>query len=196
MNEIDAVIDVLSDELLKIYNSYKSYNKRTGDIGEEFAKSVIKQVFLDRKCILYYQGYKTFRTYTQINANHRGRGGIDIFLDFIDTNGKPYYVFIEMKNWDYYLTGISDKWYREKIRQRFFKNDPNKKRYWVVVMNRDNIEYIQRKCRNDKINILPIDELLYGSNLKPKPLKQIFLHFKSEIESMVDLTISGDLIKS
>ena len=62
-------------------------------------------------------------------------------------------------------------------------------------MNRRNIKYIQKKCRRDKINILPIDDLIYGYNLFQIPLKQIFINFKIEITSMINLTISGGLIK-
>lgn len=195
ISEIDAVIQVLNNKLALINNTNLSIQSRIGDMGECFAKEGVKQSFFDRGHILYYYGIRTFRVYKQINPTNKGRGGIDFNVDFTDSNGKNYECFTEVKNWKHYPKGIPPSMYQSEIKDRFANNDPNKNRYWILFMNKSNIQYINTRCISDRINIVPVDDQINQYYINTSLLKPTLLNYIGDFTTLVNRILTGIIKK-
>lgn len=195
ISELDAVVNVLGNKLSSIYKTNKSSQTILGDVGECFAKTGVKQSFFDRGYILYKYGKRTFRVYKQINPTGKGRGGIDFNIDFTDSKGNVYECFTEMKNWNHYHKGIPPHMYNTEIKNRFTKNDPNKDRYWILIINKVNIQYIKNNCISDKINIVPIDDQIDQNYIYKPLLKPTLLHFIGDFNTLINDILSAKIKK-
>ncbi len=190
MSEIDAVVQVLHKKCNRIYKKQPITDNDKGDVGEIFCKYGVKQVFLDRGFYAISGSSKTFTIEEQINPTLTGMGGIDFSSKF-NINSKKYNLFVEMKNWGYYQGGISYSTYKSEILDRFMKNDPQRKRYWILAINKRHIKDIGAWCKNDTINVIPIDAQILSGNINPKTLKPIFKNFIIDFSILVDDIISG-----
>jgi len=190
MNELDAVVQVLHNKCSSIYQGQNITDNDKGDVGELFCKYGVKQVFFNKGFYAIAGSNKTFTIEEQINPGRSGMGGIDFYPKF-KINSKEYKLFVEMKNWRHYWKGIPPTTYKTEILDRFKKNNPQKNRYWILVMNKRNIKYIQPQCIADNINIVPVEEQITPGFIHPITLKPIFEKFVDDFSVLVDDIISG-----
>jgi len=90
----------------------------------------------------------------KFGANAEGSGGIDFKLDIVNLNETEYTLFIEVKNWSAYRS-VPPTMFTEEILDRFTR-DGNHEYNWVVTMNDRNIRFINTRCSDNNIHILPI----------------------------------------
>lgn len=190
MNELGAVVQVLYKKCVPIYQGPTITDNDKGDVGELFCKYGVKQVFYNKGFYAISGSNKTFTIEVQINPTRSGMGGIDFYPKF-KINSKEYKLFVEMKNWKHLKKGIPSSMYNKEILDRFKKNDPQRNRYWIVVINKRNIRYIQSRCTANNINIVPVEEHITPGFINPITLKPIFEKFVDDFSTLVDNIISG-----
>ena len=185
MEENDAVVDLLEEKIKKIYKRKKGNQKsKEGDIGEEFAILGIKQCGFNKGYKIRKKGNGTFRIYKQVSAI-KGRGGVDIFVEFTDNYGKTSGFLVEAKNWKYYPKGISNSFYEDEIQDRFVKPDSNNEFPHSVTMNKKNIPSIIERCNRNGITPLPIDDKITKKNMDADSLKPILEHFVDDFSDYI-----------
>jgi len=185
ISEIDAVIDVLSNKLSNIWIKTKGSAQGKGDIGEIFVKYGVKQCFFDKGYKIRVGGIGTFAVYKQVNKKGKGRGGIDFCIDYTNLKNQFYPLLLEVKNWKHYQHGISPSDYKVWIYDRFNNLDPQRDRYWILAINTRNVKYIYKHCKNDKINIIRLQEHLTNQYIYSPLLDPIFIDFMSKFDSLI-----------
>jgi hypothetical protein len=190
MNELDAVVQVLHNKCSIIYNKPIITQNDEGDVGELFCKYGVKQSFFNKDFYAISGSNKTFTIEEQINPSQIGMGGIDFFSKF-EIKSKLYKLFIEMKNWKHFWKGIPPATYNKQILDRFKNNDPQRNRYWILTINKNNIRYLKTRCNSDNINIVPIEDKIIPTNINQHALKPIFEKFVDDFSILVDDIISG-----
>jgi hypothetical protein len=187
MVEIDAVVEVLKDELTDIWNDdEKDEKSRLGDIGESFVKVAIKQSMFDKGYNNREKGKGTFRVYKQVNADNGGRGGIDFVVEYTDNKGVTSECLVEVKNWDNY--SISKKTYETEIKDRFSIVDPlnNKNRAVAIPKHHTTNINIKDECPKDKITVISMDQQITQATINRNEIKTTFKNFKKEIDKCTD----------
>lgn len=194
MNEIDAVVQILIKKCNKILIRKKLTPKqKLGNIGEIFVRYGLKQSFWNRGYKVEEQGINTFTIERQYRAYEGKKRGMDHHLIFTDKDGTTYKCLIEVKNWMHYKYGISDDMFKKEILKRFTKYDFFRRKCWILAINFRNIKYIEDRCKEHNINIVPIDQHITQQYLASYMLTTILVNFIFDFESLLDRIITKDI---
>lgn len=190
MVKIDSeFIKELKKKLLEIDNSSLNRNNKLGKIGETFVKDGIKRTLWDKGFCVGIIGNNKFSIKEQYKVGEKGTGGIDFYLKF-RVNGVKYKCFIEVKNW-MKMRYITPDTFKEHILNRFEKHDKKNKRYRIVVINKRNIHLISMECKQNNINLIPLEEHITSGMLNIIRLKDIMEHFVDDFSILIDDITTG-----
>lgn len=175
LDEVIAyLVDDMSQDIQEIIERYQGRDphdrKMKGDIGEIFVGRSIKYALLNMGRRYHPSD---FWIETQIGADpETNQGGIDFRLTVTYNDGRKYVFLIEAKNWDERSRSIISQTFEVNILDRFVRVDSNHESFWVITMNRGNIEGIADGCRENDIHIIPLDyqltaDLDYNEILEP-----------------------------
>lgn len=190
MVKVDSeLISKLEKKLLEIDNSSLDDKNKLGKIGEAFVKDGIKITLWNKKLDIGRIGNDKFSIKEQYKADGKGMGGIDFYIKF-RFNGVKYRCFVEVKNW-MKMRYITPDTFKKHILDRFEKLDRRNKKHRIVVMNKRNIHLINKNCKQNNINIIPLEEHITSQMLNIIILKRIMKHFVDDFSILVDDIIKG-----
>jgi hypothetical protein len=185
MTNIDSKsIKELEKKLLKIDNSSLQQNNKLGKIGEKLVKNGIKYYLWGKGFKVRKTGNRTFTIKSQYKAGKGGVGGIDFRLE-IRLYGKTYDCYVEVKNWKKYKF-IPKTMFDTEILGRFTKNANQKGCIWIVVMNKRNVHLIQKRCKQNNIHIIPLEEHITSGYLNTTSLTYIMEQFIDDFSNLIN----------
>jgi hypothetical protein len=192
--KVDAFfISELEKKLLKIDNGSLPRNDKLGKIGEKFVKEGIKYYFWEKGFCVGKVGNETFNIGGPYKPVAGGMGGIDFRLEF-RYNGTSFDCYIEVKNWS--PQKISKKKFDTEIKGRFTKNAPQSGCKWIITMNKRNVPLIQKRCLQNNISIIPLEEHITSGYLIAFQLISIMDHFLDEFSNLIDTMVGIPLQNS
>lgn len=189
--------DNAMEEVFKELDKQDTNNNATGDIGEAFVGYGIHQAIwgLGYSCRADNKP-KSYRLISHYKVpDGSPRGGTDYLLSIIDNNGNKSGVLIEAKNWDNYNANnqkndaISITTFNSEIRDRFTTYDSKKKYTWMTTMNVGNIPNIIQWCKNNSIEIIPIQGYIDG-DISQTTLESMFNTFVIDLTAKLRQVIS------
>ncbi len=193
--KVDAFfINELEKKLDAIDKSSLPQNDKSGKIGEKFVKEGIKYYFWEKGFCVHTIGNETFNIGGPFKPIQGGMGGIDFRLEF-RYSGTSYDCYIEVKNWKHY-TNIPPTMFNTEILYRFTKNAVPSGCVRIVVMNQRNSQLIQQGCRQNNIEIIPLEEHITSRFLNVVDLTRIMEHFLDEFSNLIDKIIGVPLQNS
>ena len=183
----------VNDEIEKIKYDKNNRSNYLGDVGELLVEYGIKWYFWNRGFKIGRFWNYTFRVISQYKADKTTRkGGIDFYIKF-RYGWRTYRLFIEVKNWDDFVTGkgiISDGRFKSQILDRYTKYDRFRIRKRILVITDGYTNNIKLRCEKHGIKVIPLQNQIMPELLHETLVESNLKHFIKDLSGILK-----DLIK-
>lgn len=186
---VDHVVAEMRDDINDVlHDNQMTPNEKRGRIGELLIGRSMKYILLEYETYLPRGEPCHFWIQPQYGADGERRG-VDFRLDIRDAQNVVHTFLVESKNLmdDYPLTPAT---FNDEILTRFTPYDDGHQWTWVVTLNHRHIEDIGQLCRENRIEIVPLDVVLSTDpdiEELTEAVRAFTTHFTELIERYVDL---------
>lgn len=196
--EYDPFVVYVYNKIVEIQSSDRKREIALGDSGETLVEYGLKWFFWNKDFRLGKFRNQTFNLIRHYKADKEtGTGGIDFYLKF-RTHWKTYRCFIEVKNWDDFVTGkgiVSNDRFKNQILNRFTDYDKHKLRHWILVIPEGYIRNIKTRCDCDKnkISIIPLNMQIMPELMSDSSINSDLKCFVKDFSEFINAIIKGGL---
>jgi len=186
---IEHVVTEMRNDITRVLrNNHLTDNEKRGRIGELFVGRSLKYILLEYNSYFPLEQPCHFWIIPQHGriGEHRG---VDFKVDIRDAQNVTHTFLVESKNLrdDYPLTPAT---FHNEILSRFTPYDEEHQWTWIITLNHRHIEDIGALCRENRIEIIPLDVVLStdpGIDELTGAVRAFTIHFTDIIERYVDL---------
>ena len=155
------IVVFITEEISKV-QGYGNVN--LGDMAETLIEYGIKWFFWEKDFRIGRLRNKTFSLIKHNKADKiTGTGGVDFYLKF-RIHWRTYRIFIEVKNWDDWLSypkpHVSNERYNEQILSRYTDYDKLNLYRRILVIPKGYRSNLKTRCDRDRITIIPLQIII------------------------------------
>lgn len=188
------IVVYITEEISKV----QDYGKvNLGDMAETLIEYGIKWVLWEKDFRIGRFRNKTFSLIKHYGADKTtGTGGIDFFLKF-RISWRTYRIFIEVKNWDDWLSypypHVSNERYNKQILSRFTDYDKLNLSRRILVIPKGYISNLKDRCDRDKITIIPLRIIILPVIANESFINYNLMPFLRDFSTYIDGLIPGGM---
>ncbi len=188
------IVVYITKEISKV-QGYSNVN--LGDMAETLIEYGIKWFFWEKDFRIGRFRNRTFSLIKHYKADKiTGTGGVDFYLKF-RLGWKTYRIFIEVKNWDDWLSypnpHVSDERYNDQILSRYTDYDKLSLCHRVLVIPKGYISNLKARCDRDKITIIPLQIIVIPAVLNESFVNYNLKPFLRDFSTYIDELLPGGM---